>query len=139
MHVFINELDSKLFQVAQKSHVKIYRDYKEWLQHKDRELKELRERVADKIALQGEQETLIKTLREQIQYEQFHRGELDKCRVSLEKALKNEKRLNERLKNDVLGYRRLAKEEQKRNLQLEAENARLFDEIECLKVEIQAI
>lgn len=125
--------------VASKSHVKLYQDYQNWLKQKEIELAQISERVQEKISVQDEREAIIRRLRQDLAHEQAQRFNLDKARESLKKELSQEQRLTERLKADVLGYRVMAKEEQKKRLFIEVESGLLKERIEMLEMQISSI
>ncbi|TNV86733.1 hypothetical protein FGO68_gene2111 [Halteria grandinella] len=138
LHSFITKLDTQIHSVANQSHVKMYQDYQNWLKSKEGELKEIKERVQEKIEMKDEQEAIIHRLRQELQHEQHQRFQLDKQREALKKELVSEQRVVERLKGDVVGYRKMAKEEQKKRLLAEIDVKMLKERIEMLEMEVSA-
>lgn len=96
-------------------------DFDMWLQIKDREFKEINQQISSKLAVRDANEDIIITLKRKLQIEEAKRFELDVKKEQLFEELKKMTKISERLKLDCAGFKKTAKEEQQRTINMETE------------------
>ena len=69
-------MDDRFKALAQKSHVKIFKDYEQWLKSKGSQLESMSQQVNQKIEIQDNEELLIQRLLYRLQVEELHRQDL---------------------------------------------------------------
>ena len=117
----LTDLDSKLVKVTQNSQKQMAHDFDMWLQIKDREFKEINQQISQKLAVRDANEEIIVNLKRKLQIEEAKRFELDVKKEQLFEELKRMTKICENLKYDCEGYKKTAKDEQQRTINMETE------------------
>lgn len=89
--------------------------------------------------MQDNEELLIQRLLRRLQVEEAHRRELGEANEAMKRQLKRDRLEIERLQKDVLGYRQMAKDEQRESRRLWKRIEDLTREVEALTSENQAV
>ncbi len=117
----LTDLDQKLVKVTQNSQKQMAHDFDMWLQIKDREFKEINQQISQKLAVRDANEEIIVNLKRKLQIEEAKRFELDVKKEQLFEELKRMTKICENLKYDCEGYKKTAKDEQQRTINMETE------------------
>ena len=117
----LTDLDSKLVKVTQNSQKQMAHDFDMWLQIKDREFKEINQQISQKLAVRDANEEIIVNLKRKLQIEEAKRFGLDVKKEQLFEELKRMTKICENLKYDCEGYKKTAKDEQQRTINMETE------------------
>ena len=96
-------------------------DFDMWLQIKDKEFNDINKQISQKLAVKDANEEIILNLKRKLHFEETKRFELDVKKEQLHEELKRMTKISERLKTDCVGYKKTAKEEQMRTINLETE------------------